>query len=150
MLEYDDDPEKPIMREIVGPFHKPLRIISDNGVHIVRLAAGERKFVHPDLFRPAISAGCGVPDGIPGQEISEDKTIERLEEAMRVLLASGNKDHFTVNGDPRFASLKMHVANFTKEQQMIAWEHVSRPEQAEGGEESYDTSVSDSKEEEDN
>lgn len=112
--------------EVTAP--EDLRVAAEDGTRVVRLMAGIKTRIHPDLFKPAIIAGCSVPGGAPGQAEPHEDVVARLEEAMREILSGGREDQVTKTGEPRFGALKAKVGAFTESQREEAWANVSAGE----------------------
>lgn len=127
ITEYDVEEQVDPWREVVAPpnLKGKLRIVSEDGVHVVFLHPGEQKLIHPALFRQALVAGCMLPGGSPGQEDTNENVVARLEAAMRKILDAGDANKLTMSGQPSAAALKMYVANFTSEQRDEAWENIN-------------------------
>lgn len=129
ITEYEPEEQIEPWREVVAPpnLRGKLRIVSEDGVHIVFLSPGEQKLVHPAVFRQALVAGCMIPGGSPGQEESNESVVAKLEAAMRQILEAGDATKLTMSGQPSAAALKMYVAKFTNEQRDEAWENINAP-----------------------
>lgn len=118
------------MIKVVAPKGRAVHLSSTTGA-TVHLAAGESRVVQP-MFAPlAAKAGCAiqpveggsVPDPGPG----DDERLEKLEDAVRVVVDKGDPDDFTNSGKPRKAAVQALVDfDFTTGEMGDAFDRVTR------------------------
>jgi len=120
---------------------KDTRIVADNGTKCMNFEAGETLRVHRDLWAAAIREGLVPEESLEAKDLDPPKvepvTVEsqfdKLKEACTTLILKGNRDDFTLVGQPRAGAVKKLVDfNFTARDVNRAFEEAMHEVEQDG------------------
>ena len=114
------------MKTVSNPFDYEINAFSANGVHNVRIPAGEIVAVRDDLFPSACAQGCLPEKGVdnPATEEVDESKIIMLEQIINQVLDEGDESLLTMEGCPKAAVLKERFGSHNAEEREQAWENV--------------------------